>query len=57
MPAPPGMAHGYTGAVLVTPHIAIEALVLAIGTTVIASIYPAWKASRQAIVDALRFNR
>ena len=57
MPAPPGMAHGYIGEVLVTPRIAVEALLLAIATTLIASIYPAWKASRQAIVDALRFNR
>ncbi|MEO7726719.1 MAG: FtsX-like permease family protein [Burkholderiales bacterium] len=57
MPAPPGMAHGYTGAVLVTPQSAIEALVLAIAITLIASIFPAWKASRQSIVDALRFNR
>jgi putative ABC transport system permease protein len=57
MPAPPGMAHGYTGAILVTPRIAIEALVLAIVTTLVASIYPAWKASRNEIVDALRFNR
>jgi len=57
MPPPPGMAHGYIGQVLVTPGIAIEALVLAIATTLVASIYPAWKASRQSIVDALRFNR
>jgi len=51
------MAHGYIGEVLVTPRIAVEALLLAIATTLLASIYPAWKASRQAIVDALRFNR
>ncbi len=57
MPAPPGMAHGYTGAILVTSQIAIEALVLAIAITLIASVFPAWKASRQSIVDALRFNR
>ena len=57
MPAPSGMAHGYIGEVLVTPRIAVEALLLAIATTLLASIYPAWKASRQAIVDALRFNR
>jgi putative ABC transport system permease protein len=31
--------------------------VLAVGTTVLASLYPAWKASRLAIVDALRHNR
>ena len=57
MPAPPGMAHGYIGQVLVTPGIAFEALALSIATTLVASIYPAWKASRQSIVDALRFNR
>jgi putative ABC transport system permease protein len=31
--------------------------VLAIATTLLASIYPAWRASRLVIVDALRHNR
>jgi putative ABC transport system permease protein len=57
MPPPPGMEHGYTGEILVTPNIALESLLLAIGTTVVASIYPAWKASRMQIVNALRHNR
>jgi putative ABC transport system permease protein len=30
---------------------------LAVGTTLLASIYPAWTASRKQIVDALRHNR
>lgn len=57
MPPPPGMTRGYTGEILVTFDMAVESLVLAIATTLIASIYPAWKASRMQIVDALRHNR
>jgi putative ABC transport system permease protein len=57
MPPPPGMARGYTGEILVTPDIALQSLALAIGTTLAASIYPAWRASRMNIVDALRHNR
>ena len=57
MPPPPGMAHGFTGEILVTWKIAVEALILAVGTTLVASVYPAWTASRKLIVDALRFNR
>lgn len=57
MPPPPGMARGYTGEILVTAPMALEALLLAVLTTLIASVYPAWKASRMQIVDALRHNR
>lgn len=57
MPPPPGMARGYTGEILVTWDIALESLALAVGTTLIASLYPAWRASRMQIVDALRHNR
>ena len=57
MPPPPGMARGYTGEVLFTPDIALQSLALAIYTTLAASIYPAWRASRMNIVDALRHNR
>jgi putative ABC transport system permease protein len=57
MPPPPGMARGYTGRILVTPGLAFDAVSLAFITTLLASIYPAWKASRMAIVDALRSNR
>ncbi len=57
MPPPPGMARGYIGEILVTWEMALESLVLAVGTTLIASLYPAWKASRMQTVDALRHNR
>lgn len=57
MPPPPGMARGYIGQILITWNIALESLALAAGTTLVASVYPAWKASRMQIVDALRHNR
>lgn len=57
MPPPPGMSQGYTGEIMVTSRLAIEAFLLAIGTSLLASAYPAWRASRMEIVDALRHNR
>jgi putative ABC transport system permease protein len=57
MPPPPGMARGFTGEILVTWRLALDALGLAFGTTLLASLYPAWKASRMEIVDALRHSR
>lgn len=57
MPPSPGMSRGFTAAIIITPTIIWEALVLAVTTTLIASIYPAWRASRLVIVDALRHNR
>ena len=57
MPPPPGMARGFDGQILVAPSLAFDALVLALGTTFLASVAPAWKASRMNIVDALRYNQ
>ncbi|WP_265941732.1 ABC transporter permease [Dechloromonas sp. A34] len=57
MPAAPGMSHGFIGRILFTPQIVFDALVLAVTTTLLASILPAWKASRLNIVDALRYNQ
>ncbi|HMX23895.1 MAG TPA: hypothetical protein PKA11_13120 [Accumulibacter sp.] len=57
MPPPPGMARGYTAEILVNARLLFDAFMLAAGTTLLASLYPAWKASRMVIVDALRFNR
>jgi putative ABC transport system permease protein len=57
MPAPPGMAHGYVAEILVTMPLAIDAVVLALSTTLLASALPAWKAGRMNIVDALRYNQ
>lgn len=57
MPPPPGMSQGYTGEIMVTERLALEAFLLAVGTSLLASLYPAWRASRMQIVDALRHNR
>lgn len=56
MPPPPGMAVGYTGEIMITWPLAVEALLLGLATSIIASLYPAWKASRMVIVDALRYQ-
>lgn len=57
MPPPPGVDVGITGRIMVTLPMMAGAFVLAVGTTLIASLYPAWKASRLEIVDALRHSR
>jgi len=57
MPPAPGMSRGFIAAIMITPGIVGEALLLALSTTLVASIYPAWRASRLVIVEALRHNR
>jgi putative ABC transport system permease protein len=57
MPPAPGMSRGFIAGIIVTQGILFEALLLAVSTTLIASVYPAWRASRLVIVDALRHNR
>lgn len=57
MPPPPGMARGYIGQILISGPLATESMVLALITTLLASVLPAWKASRMNIVDALRHNQ
>ena len=57
MPPPPGRSSGFEGQILVTSALAFDALMLALVTTFLASVAPAWKASRMNIVDALRYNQ
>lgn len=57
MPPPPGMETGYTGEIMVTWPLAGGTFLLAVSTALLGSLYPAWKASRMNIVDALRYNR
>jgi len=57
MPPPPGMSQGYSGEIMFTGQLALKALLIALGTTLLASFYPAWKASRMQIVEALRHSR
>ncbi len=57
MPPPPGMAHGYVGQIVITSDLALDAIMLALVTTLLASAFPAWKAGRMNIVDALRYSQ
>lgn len=57
MPPAPGMSRGFTGKVMITGGILGNALLLAVAATLLASAYPAWRASRLVVVDALRHNR
>lgn len=57
MPPPPGLSRGYVANVMLAPSLLVEGMLIALITTTLASIYPAWKASRLAIVDALRHGR
>lgn len=57
MPPAPGMSRGFVAGINITPGIAMDALILAVSTTLLASLYPSWRASRLVIVDALRHNR
>jgi putative ABC transport system permease protein len=56
MPPPPGMEHGYTGEIRLTAFVLITPFLIALVTTALAGVYPAWRASRLKIVDALRHN-
>jgi putative ABC transport system permease protein len=56
MPPPPGMEHGYTGEIRLTPFVLLTPFLIAFATTALAGLYPAWRASRLDIVDALRHN-
>ena len=57
LPPPPGRTAGYLGAILVSGPILFSGFAVSLVTTVLAGIYPARKASRLVIVDALRHNR
>ena len=57
MPPAPGMDDGFVASIRVTWQIALSGFLVAIVSAVLASLYPAWKASRLNIVDALRRAR
>ncbi len=56
MPPPPGMEEGYTGKIRITLNVMRNAFLIAFITTALAGLYPAWKASRLQIINALRHN-
>jgi putative ABC transport system permease protein len=57
MPPPPGMDVAFDAAIRLTWPMTGTALLMAVGASVLATLYPAWRASRLNIVDALRRNR
>jgi putative ABC transport system permease protein len=57
MPPPPGSDTGFTGEIRLTVALVLGAFVLAVVVTALAAVYPAWKASRLEVVNALRHNR
>jgi putative ABC transport system permease protein len=57
MPAAPGMAHGYVAQIAITPSLVADGLAMALLTALLASAFPAWKAGRMNIVDALRYGQ
>lgn len=56
MPPPPGMEEGYIGKIRITLNVMMTAFLIAFITTALAGLYPAWKASRLQIINALRHN-
>lgn len=57
MPPAPGMDQGFTAAIRMTWDLLLGGFFVAVVSAVLASLYPAWKASRLEIVDALRRAR
>jgi putative ABC transport system permease protein len=57
MPPPPGSSRGFTGQIRLSWTLAATSYLLAVSTSTVASLFPAWKASRINIIDALRHNR
>jgi len=57
MPAPPGMDVGFDAEILVTGTLAANGFAVAVAAATLATLYPAWKASRLKIADALRRSR
>lgn len=57
MPPPPSFSRGYMAGLRLSPAMVGEVVLIAIATTTLASLYPALRASRMVIVDAIRSVR
>jgi putative ABC transport system permease protein len=54
LPPPPGSTRGFTVQIFVVPAVLIQAFRLSLITSTLASLYPAWRAARLDVVEALR---
>jgi len=54
MPPPPGATVGWTAHIKVVPQLLISSFLIALISSLVSSFYPAFKASRLIIADALR---
>ncbi|CAH1084787.1 ABC transporter permease [Candidatus Nitrotoga sp. 1052] len=56
MPPPPGSNVGYTATILLVPWVLVAATLIGALAAVMAAVFPARRASRLPVVDALRHN-
>lgn len=54
LPPPPGSTRGFTVQIFIVPAVLLQAFRLSIITAALASLYPAWRAARLNVVEALR---
>jgi putative ABC transport system permease protein len=54
LPPPPGSTRGFTVQIFVVPDVLFQAFRLSIITATLASLYPAWRAAKLNVVEALR---
>jgi putative ABC transport system permease protein len=54
LPPPPGSTRGFAVQIFVVPAVLAQAFQLSIITATLASLYPAWRAARLNVVEALR---
>jgi putative ABC transport system permease protein len=54
LPPPPGSTRGFTVNIFVVPEVLLQAFRLSLVTATLASLYPAWRAARLNVVEALR---
>lgn len=54
MPPPPNADVGYDAYIRIVPEVVIQSWVIGVIATLAAAVYPAWRATRITIIDALR---
>jgi putative ABC transport system permease protein len=54
LPPPPGSTRGFVVQIFVVPQVLLQAFRLSLVTAALASLYPAWRAARLNVVEALR---